>query len=80
MVKNPEYKNNKNNYTDISKAIKEIKLDMIRHFEEKYGVEFNEKNKIHLRNMNKLVEENHNNYFNQYQIVANKYDMEVMFI
>ena len=53
---------------------------MIRHFEEKYGVEFNEKNKIHLRNMNKLVEENHNNYFNQYQIVANKYDMEVMFI
>ena len=80
IVKNPEYKNNKNNYKAISEDILGIKKGMISDFEDKYGVEFNEKNMIHLKNMNVLLGENHEKYFNQYQITVNRYDMKVMFI
>ena len=80
IVKNPDYEINKNKYKNIKKGIKKIKLDMIKDFENEYGVEFNEKNKIHLKNMNELVVTNHEKYFNQYHEVVSNYGMDIIFI
>ena len=80
IVKNTKYKTNKNNVVDIQSSIQDIVDNMLEDFEIKYGREFNDKNNVDLSDMNKLVNNNSNKYFNQYSKNLEKYGMEVIFI
>ena len=46
----------------------------------KYGYEYDENNKIHNKNISRMVNENSEKYREQYQDALNDFDMEVMFI
>ncbi|MBO6274641.1 MAG: minor capsid protein [Methanobrevibacter sp.] len=80
IVKNTEYKTNKNNVVDIQSSIQDIVDNMLEDFEIKYGREFNDKNNVDLSDMNKLVNSNSNKYFNQYSKNLEEYGMKVIFI
>ena len=69
-----------NNVVDIQSSIQDIVDNMLEDFEIKYGREFNDKNNVDLSDMNKLVNNNSNKYFNQYSKNLEKYGMEVIFI
>ena len=80
IVKNNNISGNKKGYDGIEKPIKDIKIGIIEEFEEKYGYEYDENNKIHNKNISRMVNENSEKYREQYQDALNDFDMEVMFI
>ena len=53
---------------------------MLRDFKQKYGHKYDEYNPNDRDDINSMVNGNYMYYLNQYQIVANRYDMKVMFI
>ena len=60
--------------------MQDIVDNMLEDFEIKYSREFNDKNHVDLSDMNKLVNNNSNKYFNQYSKNLEEYGMKVIFI
>ena len=57
-----------------------IRVNMTGDFKKEFGEKYDENNTNHNKKINKMIYENHDKYFKQYQNVAEKYGMKVIFI
>lgn len=80
IVKNHNYMENKSSSGSIKKDMDCIRINMTRDFKKEFAEKYDRNNTNHNKKINNMIYNHHDKYFKQYQDVAEKYGMEVIFI
>ena len=80
IVKNNNIDINMTKYPDIKSVINKIKIGILIDFKTKYGYKFDKNNSTHVKDINQMINDHFDKYFDQYQEALSNYDMEVLFI